>query len=88
MRIQDAQNITDLDPDADPEHWQKVLKKSHNRRNQSFSYYFCLMMQGFGSGSVFMTKTDPDADLGGPKTYGSYVSGYPTLSQKQHYTYK
>ncbi len=27
----------------------KVIKKSQNRRNQGFSYYFCLMMEGSGS---------------------------------------
>ncbi len=29
---------------------------SQNRRNQGFSYYFCLMMGGFGSGSVPLTS--------------------------------
>jgi hypothetical protein len=42
----------------------KSKKKSQNSRNQGFSYYFCLMMEG--AGSVFVT-TDPDADPGGPK---------------------
>jgi len=28
------------------------MKKSQNSRNQSFSYYFCLMIEGSGSGSV------------------------------------
>jgi hypothetical protein len=36
MRIRDAQKH----PDLDPEHWRKVIKKSQNRRNQGFSYYF------------------------------------------------
>ncbi len=27
----------------------KVIKKSENRRNQGSSYYFCLMIEGFGS---------------------------------------
>jgi hypothetical protein len=34
---------------------------SQNSRNQCFSYYFCLMIEG--SGSVSLTKMDPD----GPK---------------------
>jgi hypothetical protein len=28
----------------------KVKKKSQNSRNQGFSYYFCLMIEGSGSG--------------------------------------
>jgi hypothetical protein len=28
----------------------KVIKKSQNSRNQCFSYYFCLMIEGSGSG--------------------------------------
>ncbi len=32
-------------------HGQKVIKKSQNSRNQVFSYYFCLMMEGSGSES-------------------------------------
>ncbi len=31
-------------------------KKSQNSRNQGFSYYFCLMIEGSGSGSVPLTK--------------------------------
>ncbi len=30
---------------------QKVIKKSQNSRNQGFSYYFCLMIEGSGSGA-------------------------------------
>ncbi len=29
----------------------KVIKKSQNRRNRGFSYYFCLMIEGSGSGN-------------------------------------
>jgi hypothetical protein len=29
-----------------------VIKKSQNSRNQCFSYYFCLMIEGSGSGSL------------------------------------
>jgi hypothetical protein len=34
----------------------KVIKKSQNSRNQGFSYryYFCLMMEGSGDGSVLV----------------------------------
>jgi hypothetical protein len=28
----------------------KVQKKSQNSKNQSFSYYFCLMIEGLGAG--------------------------------------
>ncbi len=44
----------------------KVIKKSQNSRNQGFSYYFCLMIEGPGSGSVWIRiketqkHTDPD----------------------------
>jgi hypothetical protein len=34
----------------------KVIMKSHSR-NQSFSYYFCLMTEGFGSGYRSVTRT-------------------------------
>ena len=27
----------------------KIQKESHNRRNQGFSYYFCMMIEGSGS---------------------------------------
>jgi hypothetical protein len=64
MRIRETQKHTD--PDADSEHWysyiilrrQKVKKKSQNSKNQGFSYYVCLMMEGSGAG----------ADPGGLKT--------------------
>ncbi len=33
-------------------HFLKIkVKKSHNSRNQSFSYYFCMMIEGSGAGS-------------------------------------
>ncbi len=34
----------------------KSKKKSQNSRNQGFSYYFCLMIEGTGSGSVPLTN--------------------------------
>ncbi len=48
----------------------KVIKNSQNNRNQGFSYYFCFMIEGFGS----RTKGS-----GAPKTYESYGSGSATL---------
>ncbi len=48
----------------------KVKKKSQNGRNQGLSYYFCLMIEGSGSGSIPLTN-GPDPDPGGPKTRGS-----------------
>jgi hypothetical protein len=46
----------------------KVIKKAQNSGNQGFSCYF--------SGSVSVQiMTDPS----GPKTYGTYGSGSPTL---------
>jgi hypothetical protein len=61
MRIRDVKKHRD----PDPEHWQKVIKKSQNRRNQGFSYYFRMMMEGSGSG----------CGSGSPKNYGSNGSG-------------
>jgi hypothetical protein len=34
----------------------KVKKKLQNCRNQGFSYCFCLMIEGFGSGSIPLTS--------------------------------
>ncbi len=55
----------------------KVKKKSQNSRNQGFSYYFCLMIEGSGSraGSESIPLT---YGSGGPKTRGSW-SGSATL---------
>jgi hypothetical protein len=39
------------------------MKYSQNSRNQGFSYFFCLIMEGSGSVHIM---TDPN----GPKTYG------------------
>ncbi len=33
----------------------KSQKESQNRRNQGFSYYFCMMTEGSGSGSIPLT---------------------------------
>jgi hypothetical protein len=56
----------------------KVIKKSQNRRNQDLSYYFCLMIEGSGTGSggesgadPYFVLMDPALDPGGPKTYRS-----------------
>ncbi len=45
---------------------------------KGFSYYFCQMIEGSGSGSVHVTNGS-GWDLGGPKTYGSYGSESTTL---------
>ncbi len=51
---------------SDVKNW-KILKKSQNSRNQGFSYFFCLMMEGSGSRSLSVQiMTDSD----GPTTYG------------------
>jgi hypothetical protein len=34
----------------------KVINKSQISRNQCFSYYFCLMIEGSGSGSISLTN--------------------------------
>ncbi len=34
----------------------KSQKESQNRRNQGFSYYFCMMIEGSGSGSIPRTS--------------------------------
>jgi hypothetical protein len=44
----------------------KRHKKSQNRRNQGFSYYFCLLKDGPASVQLMA-----DRDPGDPKTYGS-----------------
>ncbi len=49
------------------------MEKSQNSGNQGFSYYFCLMIEGFGS--IPLTKTDPDPI--GLKTYGSGSATLP-----------
>ncbi len=53
----------------------EVINKSQNSKNQCLSYYFCLMIEGSGFGSLFLTNPR------GPKTYGSYGSGSATLNQ-------
>ncbi len=59
-------------------HFSKIesQKESQNRRNQGFSYFFCMMIEGSGSGSI-LWQVDPDP--GGPKTCGSGGSGSGTL---------
>jgi hypothetical protein len=34
----------------------KSQKESQNSRNQGFSYYFCMMKEGSGSGSIPLTS--------------------------------
>ncbi len=43
---------------------QKVQKKSQNNRNQGFSYYYCFMIEGTGSGSIPLTS---GSESGRPK---------------------
>jgi hypothetical protein len=54
-------------------------QKSQNSRNQGFSYYFCLMIEGAGSRCVPLTNGS-GSDPGGPKTYGS---GSATLGRRK-----
>jgi hypothetical protein len=35
--------------------------------NQGFSSYFCLLIEGSGSGSIPLTNMDPNSDPGGQK---------------------
>jgi hypothetical protein len=49
-----------------------VIKKSQNSRNRCFSNYFCLMIDP----DLWLLDPDP----GGPKTYGSYGSGFVSES--------
>ncbi len=49
-------------------------KKLQNSRNQGFSYFLCLLIEGSGSGP-FLWLMDPDSDPGVPKTCGSGGSG-------------
>jgi hypothetical protein len=60
----------------------KIQKKSQNSKNQGFSYYFCLMIEGSGagSGSGHIPLTS-DPDLVGTKTCGSGGSGSRTLKK-------
>jgi len=39
-------------------HFSKIKspKEVTSKRNQGFSYYFCLMIEGSGSGSIHLTK--------------------------------
>ncbi len=57
----------------------KSQKESQNSRNQGFSYYFCMMIEGSGSGSIPLTN---GSGPGGPKKYGSDGSGSATLKTR------
>jgi hypothetical protein len=56
----------------------KVIEKSQNSINQSFSYYFCLMTEGSVAWSVIVTNGSGCGSRR-PKTYGWYGSGSTTL---------
>ncbi len=60
----------------------KVQKKSLSRRNQGFSYYFCLMIEGSGIHTYFWLL---DPDPWSPKTCESGGSG--TLIQTRWYSF-
>jgi hypothetical protein len=53
----------------------KSQKGSQNRRNQGFSYYFCMMIEGFGSGSIPLTSV-ADPRVFGPPGSGSTSQRY------------
>ncbi len=53
-------------------------KKSQNSRNKGFSYFFTLVLEGSGSGSV---QVIANPGPGGPKIYGSHGSGSTTLEE-------
>ncbi len=68
----------------------KSQKESQNNRNQGFSYYFCMIIEGSGYGSragfgdpdPYLWLVDPDPDPGGPKSCGpGFGSGSATLAQ-------
>jgi|688.fasta_scaffold2652363_1 hypothetical protein len=73
MRIREARNIgTDrTDPDPDPEHWyiyiilQREKSKEVKSQNSRNIKVFLLFLLDDG-------LMDPDADPGGPKTYGTH----------------
>jgi hypothetical protein len=46
----------------------KSQKESQNRRNQGFSYYFCMIIEGSGSGSIPLTSGSGSGS-GRPKKY-------------------
>ncbi len=58
----------------------KSHKEIRKRRNQGFSYYFWWWKDP--DTAPYLWLTDPDADSGGPKTYGSCWSGSSTLVRK------
>ncbi len=61
-------------------HFSKIKSQNNSQssRYQGFSYSFCLVIEGSGSGSIPLTMV-PDADPEGPKTYGSDGSVSATL---------
>ncbi len=48
----------------------KSQKESQNSRNQGFSYYFCLMTEGSGSGSIPLTNGSGSGTL--PKKFNNF----------------
>ncbi len=58
--------------------------KSQNNRNQGFSYYFCLMIEG--SGSIPLTNGYGSGSRR-PKTYGSGTQIMGVIMQVMYCTY-
>jgi hypothetical protein len=58
--------FADLLTDAPLYHFSKIKsqKESQNSRNQGFSYYFCMMIEGSGTGSIPLTN---ESGSGRPK---------------------
>jgi hypothetical protein len=59
----------------------KVKKKSQNSKNKCFSYYFCLMIEGSGSGSIPLTYVQCLAEFSGSlaETMGGTSGGIYSL---------
>jgi hypothetical protein len=63
---------------------EKKSKKSHISRNQGFSLYFCMMIEGSGSRAGSRSRAGSGSvhpDPGGQNTYGSGGSRSATLEQ-------
>jgi hypothetical protein len=71
-------------------HWHKLLPPTNNSTREkqcwgSVTFWYGSRC-GSGSPDPYLWLTDPDADPGGPKTYGSYDSGsgFGTLVHLHH----
>ncbi len=88
MRIREAQKLTNSDPDAvpgDPEHRYiyiillrlRVIKEV----TKHYKSRFFLTIYAWWWKDTYLWLTDPGADPGSPKKYGSFGSGSATLSE-------